>query len=150
METKKLNVSWYVYTHGSRLVLLTSRMQCKTSLGFHISSADVVRLPRFEMVMAKSKANSKPVLAAEDIFIVTVYGRIYCLQVDRVAVLLHSYRLYRYARIQQGSLPIYSSRIVVSVVDNVLLIHQVDAKVVILMISLQILEHQYPHHFLYC
>jgi hypothetical protein len=32
----------------------------------------------------------------------------------------------------QGSLPIYSSRIAVSVVDNVLLIHQVDAKVVIL------------------
>lgn len=32
----------------------------------------------------------------------------------------------------QGSLPIYSSKIAVSVVDNVLLIHQVGAKVVIL------------------
>ncbi|GAV85382.1 LOW QUALITY PROTEIN: Mic1 domain-containing protein, partial [Cephalotus follicularis] len=31
-----------------------------------------------------------------------------------------------------GSLPIYSSKIVVSVVDNVILVHQVDAKVVIL------------------
>ncbi|PNY06081.1 hypothetical protein L195_g002543 [Trifolium pratense] len=132
VETKKLNVSWYVYTHESRLVLLASGMQCKTFHGFQISSADIVRLPRFEMVMAKSEANSKPVLAAEDIFIVTVYGRIYCLQVDRVAMLLHSYRLYRDAVIQQGSLPIYSSRIAVSVVDNVLLIHQVDAKVVIL------------------
>jgi len=29
------------------------------------------------------------------------YGRIYCLQVDRVAMLLHSYRLYRDAVIQQ-------------------------------------------------
>lgn len=132
VETKKLNVSWYIYTHESRLVLLASGMQCKTFHGFQISSADIVRLPRFEMVMAKSEANSKPVLAAEDIFIVTVYGRIYCLQVDRVAMLLHSYRLYRDAVIQQGSLPIYSSRIAVSVVDNVLLIHQVDAKVVIL------------------
>ncbi|XP_045799110.1 uncharacterized protein LOC123893218 [Trifolium pratense] len=132
VETKKLNVSWYVYTHESRLVLLASGMQCKTFHGFQISSADIVRLPRFEMVMAKSEANSKPVLAAEDIFIVTVYGRIYCLQVDRVAMLLHSYRLYRDAVIQQGSLPIYSSRIAVSVVDNVLLIHQIDAKVVIL------------------
>ncbi|KAL5054168.1 hypothetical protein RYX36_034850 [Vicia faba] len=84
------------------------------------------------MVMAKSEANSKHVLAAEDIFIVTIYGRIYCLQVDRFIMLLHSYRLYRDAVIQQGSLPIYSSRIAVSVVDNVLLIHQVDAKVVIL------------------
>lgn len=32
----------------------------------------------------------------------------------------------------QGSLPIYSSKIAVSVVDNVLLVHQIDAKVVIL------------------
>lgn len=132
MQMKKLNVSWFVYTHESRLVLLASGMQCKTFHGFQISSADIVRLPRFEMVMAKSEANSKPVLAAEDVFIVTVYGRIYCLQVDRVAMLLHSYRLYRDAVIQQGSLPIYSNRIAVSVVDNVLLIHQVEAKVVIL------------------
>lgn len=32
----------------------------------------------------------------------------------------------------QGSLPIYSNRIAVSVVDNVLLVHQVEAKVVII------------------
>ncbi|KAJ7975975.1 Colon cancer-associated Mic1-like protein [Quillaja saponaria] len=132
VETKKLNVSWYVYTHESRLVLLASGMQCKTFNGFQLSSAEIVRLPRFEMVMAKADANNKPVLAAEDVYIVTVYGRIYCLQVDRVAMLLHSYRLYRDAVVQQGSLPIYSSRVAVSVVDNVLLVHQVDAKVVIL------------------
>lgn len=132
VETRKLNVSWYVYTHESRLVLLASGMQCKTFTGFQLSSAGVVRLPKFEMAMAKSEANSKPVLAAEDIYIVTVYGRIYCLQIDRVAMLLHSYRFYRDAVVQQGSLPIYSSKIAVSVVDNVLLVHQVDAKVVIL------------------
>lgn len=32
----------------------------------------------------------------------------------------------------QGSLPIYSNRIAVSVIDNILLVHQVDAKVVII------------------
>ncbi|XVE96147.1 hypothetical protein REPUB_Repub02eG0196400 [Reevesia pubescens] len=132
VETRKLNVSWYVYTHESRLVLLASGMQCKTFNGFQLSSAGIIRLPKFEMVMAKSEANSKPVLASEDVYIVTVYGRIYCLQVDRVAMVLHSYRFYRDAIIQQGSLPIYSSKVAVSVVDNVLLVHQVDAKVVIL------------------
>ncbi|KAK7841477.1 regulator of mon1-ccz1 complex, partial [Quercus suber] len=101
VETRKLIVSWYVYTHESRLVLLASGMQCKTFNGFQLSSAGVIRLPRFDMAMAKSEANSKPVLAAEDINIVTVYGRIYCLQVDRVAMLLHSYRFYRDAVIQQ-------------------------------------------------
>ncbi|KAM0993103.1 hypothetical protein ACFX13_008931 [Malus domestica] len=132
VETKKLNVSWYVYTHESRMVLLASGMQCKTFNGFQLSSAGIIRLPKFEMAMAKSEANNKPVLAAEDIFIVTVYGRIYCLQVDRIAMLLHSYRFYRDVVVQQGSLPIYSSKVAVSVVDNVLLVHQVDAKVVIL------------------
>ncbi|XP_062166239.1 uncharacterized protein LOC133872682 [Alnus glutinosa] len=132
VETRRLNVSWYVYTHESRLVLLASGMQGKTFNGFQLSSAGIIRLPRFDMAMAKSEANNKPVLAAEDVYIVTVYGRIYCLQVDRVAMLLHLYRFYRDAVVQQGSLPIYSSRIAVSVVDNVLLVHQVDAKVVIL------------------
>ncbi|XP_041024360.1 uncharacterized protein LOC121265011 [Juglans microcarpa x Juglans regia] len=132
VETRKLNVSWYVYTHESRLVLLASGMQCKTFNGFQLSSVGIIRLPRFEIAMAKPEADSKPVLAAEDIFIVTVYGRIYCVHVDRVAMLLHLYRFYRDAVVQQGSLPIYSSRISVSVVDNVLLVHQVDAKVVIL------------------
>lgn len=132
IETKKMNVGWYIYTHESRLVLLASGMQCKSFTGYQLSSAGVIRLPRFEMAMAKADVNSKPVLAAEDVHIVTVYGRIYCLQVDRVAMLLHSYRFYRDAVIQQGSLPIYSSKIAMSVVDNVLLIHQVDAKVIIL------------------
>ncbi|KAI8562043.1 hypothetical protein RHMOL_Rhmol03G0004300 [Rhododendron molle] len=132
VETKKFNVSWYVYTHESRLLLLASGMQCKSFIGYQLSAAGIIRLPRFEMAMAKSEANSKPVLAAEDVHIVTIYGRIYCLQVDRVAMLLHSHRFYRDAVVQQGSLPIYSSKIAVSVVDNVLLVHEVDAKVVIL------------------
>lgn len=132
VESKRINVNWYVYTHESRLLLLASGMQCKSFTGFQLSSAGIVRLPKFEMLMAKSEANSKPVLAAEDIHVITVYGRIYCLQVDRTAMLLHCYRFYRDAVVQQGSLPIYSSKVAVSVVDNVLLVHQVDAKVVIL------------------
>ncbi|XP_042481017.1 uncharacterized protein LOC122061668 isoform X2 [Macadamia integrifolia] len=132
VETKKLNVSWYIYTHESRMVLLASGMQCKSFTGIQLSSGGIIRLPRFEMAMANAEANKKPVLAAEDVHIVTMYGRIYCLQVDRIAMLLHLYRFYRDAIVQQGSLPIYSSKVAVSVVDNVLLVHQVDSKVVII------------------
>ncbi|WOG91690.1 hypothetical protein DCAR_0310940 [Daucus carota subsp. sativus] len=132
VETKKLNVSWYIYTHESRLVLLASGLQCKSFTGYQLSSVGIIRLPKFEMAMATSEDSNKPVLAAEDVQVITVYGRIYCLQVDRVAMLLHSYRFYRDAVVQQGSLPVYTSKIAASVVDNVLLVHQVDAKVVIL------------------
>ncbi|CAA0812685.1 Unknown protein [Striga hermonthica] len=128
-ETKKLNISWYIYTHESRLVLLASGIQCKSFTGYQLSSSGIVRLPRFEMVMAKREGNNRPILAAEDVHLITVYGRIYCLQFDRVAMVLNLYRFYRDA---VGSLPAYSNRIALSVVDNVLLVHQVEAKVVII------------------
>jgi hypothetical protein len=38
LDIKKANVSWYVYTHESRLVLLASGMQCKTLAGYQVSS----------------------------------------------------------------------------------------------------------------
>lgn len=132
VEAKRFNVSWYAYTHESRLVLLASGMQCNIFSGYQFSSGGIIRLPKFEMTMAKAEANRKPVLAADDVHIATIYGRIYCLQLDRAGMLLNLYRFYRDAVVQQGTLPIYSSRIAVSVVDNVLLVHQVDAKVIIL------------------
>ncbi|XP_026425128.1 regulator of MON1-CCZ1 complex-like isoform X2 [Papaver somniferum] len=132
VDTRKLNVNWYVYTHESRMILLASGMQSNTFTAFQFSFGGVIRLPRFEMAMTKAEANQKPVLYEEDLHIITVYGRIYCLQVDRVAMLLHFYRFYRDAVMQQGSFPIYSSKIAVNVVDNVILVHQVDAKVVIM------------------
>ncbi|CAA6653842.1 unnamed protein product [Spirodela intermedia] len=132
VEVKKFNVSWYVYTHESRLILLASGTQCKLISGFQFSSGGIVRLPKFEMMMAKTDANQRPVLAAEDMHIVILYGRIYCLQLDRVGGQLQLYRFYRDAVVYQGSLPVYSSKVAVSVVDNVILVHQVGAKVVIL------------------
>lgn len=132
VDAKRFSVSWYVYTHESRMLLLASGMQCTIFSGFQFSSGGIIRLPKFEMTVGKLEANQKPVLAEEDVHTVTVYGRIYCLQLDRAGMLLNVYRFYRDAVVQQGTLPVYSSRIAVSVVDNVLLVHQVDAKVVII------------------
>ncbi|XP_057836704.2 uncharacterized protein LOC131046892 isoform X2 [Cryptomeria japonica] len=136
VETKRFNVSWYVYTHESRLVLLASGMQCKTLTGFQFSAGGIIRLPKFDVTMMKAEVNKKPILCQEDVHIATMYGRIYCLQVDRVGMQLHLYRFYRDAVVHQmscqGSLPIYSAKVAISVVDNVLLVHQVDAKVVLL------------------
>ena len=42
VETRKLNVSWYVYTHESRLVLLASGMQCKTFNGFQVCQIFII------------------------------------------------------------------------------------------------------------
>lgn len=132
VETRRFNVSWYVYTHESRLVLLASGMQCKTLTGFQFSAGGIIRLPKFDATITKAEVNKKPVLGPEDVQIATMYGRIYCLQVDRVGMQLHLFRFYRDAVVHQGSLPIYSTKVAINIVDNVLLVHQVDAKVVLL------------------
>lgn len=36
METKKLSVNWYVYTHESRMLLLASGMQCTIFSGYQV------------------------------------------------------------------------------------------------------------------
>ncbi|CAN6887391.1 unnamed protein product [Brassica oleracea] len=96
VETKKVNVNWYIYTHETRLVLLASGLQCKTVTGFQpdiylIYSAGVVRLPRFEMTMARSESNSQTILYSNSLPFSFSYGRIYRLQVDREAMQLHTY-----------------------------------------------------------
>jgi len=132
VEHKKANVSWYVYTHESRLVLLASGMQCKTLSGYQFAAGGIVKLPKYDVTMSKHESNRKPVLAPEDIRIATMYGRLYCVQVDRVALQLHMYRFYRDAVVPQGSLPIFSPHVAISVVDNVLMVHQTDSQVVLL------------------
>lgn len=37
-----------------------------------LSSVGIIRLPKFEMAMAKSEDSNKPVLAAEDVQVITV------------------------------------------------------------------------------
>nr|VDD46699.1 unnamed protein product [Brassica oleracea] len=139
VETKKVNVNWYIYTHETRLVLLASGLQCKTVTGFQLSTAGVVLLPRFEMTMARSESNSQTILYSNSLPFSFSYGRIYCLQVDREAMQLHTYTslalffLHSFiGSFLQGSLPMYSSKLSVSVVDNLLLVHQIEAKVVII------------------
>jgi len=41
---------------------------------FQFSAGGIVKIPKFEMMMSKSEANNKPVLAADDVHIVTVYA----------------------------------------------------------------------------
>lgn len=37
VETRKVNVNWYTYTHETRLVLLASGLQCKTISAFQVN-----------------------------------------------------------------------------------------------------------------
>ncbi|KAJ3673625.1 hypothetical protein LUZ60_005617 [Juncus effusus] len=133
IESKKTNVNWYKYSHESRMLLLASSMQSNIISSYQFSNAaGIVKLPKFEMNVTKSESNSKPVLSSDDVHIITVYGRIYCLQFDKVTMELNLYRFYRDAVLHQGNIQVYSSKIAISTVDNIILIHQLDSKVLLL------------------
>lgn len=132
VDVKPCQVSWYLYTHESRLVLLASGVQCKTFLCYQFSAGGIIRLPKFDASLRKAGAGQKVALGPEDMHIATMYGRLYCLQVDRLAMELNIYRFYRDAVVPQGMLPIYSEHVAFSVVDGVLLVHQLTSKVVLL------------------
>ncbi|KAH0881049.1 hypothetical protein HID58_068443 [Brassica napus] len=144
VETKKVNVNWYIYTHETRLVLLASGLQCKTVTGFQLSTAGVVLLPRFEMTMARSESNSQTILYVSFWFSSPPKNFSSFTLCSWRVILYHSlsamaeYIAYKWTgRLcnsihTQGSLPMYSSKLSVSVVDNLLLVHQIEAKVVII------------------
>ncbi|KAH7672175.1 hypothetical protein IHE45_09G037000 [Dioscorea alata] len=69
------------------------------------STRGIIRLPEFEMTMTRAETNQKPVLTEDDAHIVTMYGRIYWLQLDRLRMLLYLYRFHRDAVVQQVQVP---------------------------------------------
>lgn len=131
VDSKRHSVVWYAYTHESRLVLLATGPQCTSLTGYQFSASGVVRIPKFDAVLTKPASGSKPLLAPEDVSICTMYGRLYCVQVDKAPLQVHLFRFYRDAVVFEASISIYSPSVAVSVVDNSVLIHQTDSKVVL-------------------
>eukprot|EP00850_Spirogloea_muscicola_P012493 SM000081S22627 [mRNA] locus=s81:231057:237143:+ [translate_table: standard] len=141
VDHKKGDVAWFVYTHESRLVLLATGPLCRTLSAYQFAAGGHTKVPKFEAKVTKSHtaiaatlggASPRLALASEDVRITTMYGRLYCLQVDRQALQLHIFRFYRDAVVHQGTVVLYSPHVAVSVVDNVLLLHQTDSGVVLL------------------
>lgn len=71
---------------------------------------------------------------AGDVQLLRIHGRMYCAHIDRYSALLFLHRFYRDALIQEHTLPLYSSRVELSVVDHALLIHNLDAGVVLVQV----------------
>ncbi|KAH7279474.1 hypothetical protein KP509_37G021500 [Ceratopteris richardii] len=132
VDVRPLQVSWYLYTHESRLLLVASGMHCRTFQCYQFSAAGIIRLPKFDAGLKKLEANRKVTIGPEDVHIATMYGRLYCLQVDRLSMELNIYRFYRDAVVPQGTIPVYSETVAFSVVDGVLLVHQLASEVVLL------------------
>ncbi|GJP37701.1 hypothetical protein CLOM_g22130 [Closterium sp. NIES-68] len=135
VEAWRVAIGWYVYTHESRVLILAAGPRFCTLTAIQFSAAGLVKLPKFSAQLGTPAPTTAPthsltakppppvVLAPQDVRIANMYGRIYCIQVDRVSSLLHIFRFFRDAIVLQVSIPLPSTRVAVSVADNLLLVH---------------------------
>jgi hypothetical protein len=135
-----LAVAWAVYSHATRLLLLATGAQDNVLHGVQIQPSALVRLPKFEVQLAPpaelpSSAQSlgqpklRRSLLPNDIFVARLYESIYCIQVEAERQQLLLYQLFRDFVVRKFALAIYSSRAVMSVSDNLLVVHALDSKV---------------------
>ena len=135
-----LAVAWAVYSHATRLLLLATGAQDNVLHGVQIQPSALVRLPKFEVQLAPpaelpSSAQSlgqpklRRSLLPNDIFVARLYESIYCIHVEAERQQLLLYQLFRDFVVRKFALAIYSSRAVMSVSDNLLVVHALDSKV---------------------
>ncbi|EOD15985.1 hypothetical protein EMIHUDRAFT_451592 [Emiliania huxleyi CCMP1516] len=104
-------VSWSVYSHETRLMLLAAGQQDNLLSGLQLQPRSAVRLPRFE---------------ARHVSVHRVYDALYCAHIDEEARKVVLYALYRDAVLRQHELPTHSARAALSVCDNLLVVHALD------------------------
>lgn len=126
-ETIRLPVAWYTYTHETR-VLLTASSTGKLS-AWQFTAAGMVTLPSFELPTGRRTAQP---LVFDNIFLIRVYGRVYCAIVDKDRLKLELHRLFTDVVIKMHVFELFSEHVQLSVVDNVLAVHHTTSSVVML------------------
>ena len=120
--SRKHPVHWFRYSDAARVVLLASGPRARKIQCYQVAANELVKLPGFEL-----PCPGRGALRAEDVSLVLLYGKVYCCHADRGAKELVLYRLYRDAAVPQRRYRMYFDRVAVSVVDNVLLVHDPES-----------------------
>ena len=143
VKTAPHTVAWCVYSHDTRLLLLATGAQDNVIQGIQIQPQAIVRIPRFEVQLAPLAAPEMPLastgqqkvrrsLQPQHLSVVRLYNMILCAHVEpeRQQVLL--YQLFKDFVVRKYALSVYSRQIALSVSDNLLIVHALDAKVALI------------------
>lgn len=125
-ERRRAGVQWMKYTHETRLALLGCGPSGNKLFGFQFSGSGRVKLPKFELP-------GDAAVTADSVRLLAVYGRLFCAHVDGAARTLVLYRFYRDALLRQHSFPLPSAAVVLSVIDNALVLHTLDSGVALVL-----------------
>ncbi len=128
VASRKHAVHWYKYSEAARVVLLATGARARKIQCYQLAASELVKLPSFEL---PCNSHAEPV-RAEDVSLVLLYGKVYCCHVDRSARELVLYRLFRDSVVPQQRYRLYFDHAAVSVVDNVLLVHDPGEAITVL------------------
>ena len=126
VTSRKHPVHWFRYSDAARVVLLATGPRARKIQCYQVAANEMVKLPSFELPCPGGTA-----LRAEDVSLTLLYGKVYCCHADRVAKELVLYRLYRDAAVPRRRYQLYFDKVALSVVDNVLLVHDPDSAVTV-------------------
>ncbi|KAL1527343.1 hypothetical protein AB1Y20_016013 [Prymnesium parvum] len=131
--------AWCVYSHESHLLLLASGAQDNVLHGLQVQPHAIVRVPKFEVALAPLHA---PAAAGQQrprrslqpchVHVLRLYHMILCAHLAVEEQQLYLYQLFKDFVVRKYALPIYSSHAALSVVDNLLVVHALDAKVALI------------------
>ena len=137
-------VAWSVYSHMTRLVLLATGPQDNLMHGIQIQPVSLVRIPKFEIALAPPVGTSLPLngtsgqgrlrrsLLPGNLSVARLYDMIFCVHCETEKRQVHLYQLFKDFVVRKYVLSVYSCAAAVSVSDNLLIVHALDAKVALI------------------
>lgn len=133
-EQKKHSIRWYKYTADTKLVIIASGDDCSRLFGYQFAPQGLIKLPRFDIDLQHGvqPGTKKQALTPDLIHPVALYGKLFCCHINPGAERVVLYRLYKDAIIKQYSYPTYTSRMGISIVDNLLLVHHMNTGLVMI------------------
>ena len=140
------SVAWVVYSHVTRLILLATGPQDNLIHGIQIQSSSLVRIPKFEVVLAPPADDSpsssrmrgighaklRRSLLPGNLSVVRLYDMIFCAHVETEKQQVHLYQLFKDFVVKKYALAVYSRTAAISVSDNLLVVHAIDSKVALI------------------
>eukprot|EP00002_Diphylleia_rotans_P014044 TRINITY_DN2732_c0_g1_i8.p1 TRINITY_DN2732_c0_g1~~TRINITY_DN2732_c0_g1_i8.p1 ORF type:complete len:654 (+),score=72.38 TRINITY_DN2732_c0_g1_i8:52-2013(+) len=125
VRTLPIDVTWFVYSHESRLLIVGTTPMGNVLHPFHFPPESVIKLPKFELAI-----DPDSYVQSNEISICQIYEVLYCIHIDPDSSRLMLYQIGRDdIRLRRTyNLPV-GMEFACSVIDNVLVVHATDAKV---------------------
>ncbi|KAL6052930.1 Mic1 domain-containing protein [Balamuthia mandrillaris] len=128
LKEYKCNMNWFVYSPSMHVLLMSSGGRGGNVLqGIYFKQNTINKLPKFEIEL-RNKENET--LHKEDITLCKIYGRLFCVHLQRAEKTMTLYQITRESVTKRLTINLRTSGVsAIQVVDNLLLVHDSESKI---------------------